>query len=96
MCASCGVCMCVCVYTLVCECLCVSPSVYAPPGVNVQIWKTQQWPQDLKMSVFLSIPKKDNAKECSNYCTIALISHAEKVRHKVFQVRLQQYVRKEQ
>ena len=76
-------------------CLCVSPSVYVPPGVNVQIWKIQQWPQDFKMSVFLSIPKKDNAKECSNYCTIALISHARKIRHKVFQVRLQQYVRRE-
>ena len=59
-----------------------------------QIWKTQ--PQDWKSSVFISIPKKDNAKECLNYYTIVLISHAEKVRHKVFQVRLQQYVRKEQ
>ena len=44
-----------------------------------QIWKTQQWPQDTKRSVFISIPKKGNAKECSNYCTIALISHASKV-----------------
>ena len=44
-----------------------------------QIWKTQQWPQDWKRSVFIPIPKKDNAKECSNYCTIALISHASKV-----------------
>ena len=44
-----------------------------------QIWKTQQWPQDWKRSVFISIPKKGNTKECSNYCTIALISHASKV-----------------
>ena len=44
-----------------------------------QIWKTQQWPQDWKRSVFIPIPKKGNAKECSNYCTIALISHASKV-----------------
>ena len=54
-----------------------------------QIWKTQQWPQDWKKSVF---PKKDNAKECSNYCTIALISHARKVMLKILQVRLQQYM----
>ena len=57
-----------------------------------QIWKTQQWPQDWKRSVFISIPKKGNAKECSNYCTIALISHASKVMLKVLQARLQQYV----
>ena len=57
-----------------------------------QIWKTQQWPQDWKTSVFIPIPKKDNAKECSNYHTIALISHASKVMLKIFQVRLQQYV----
>ena len=48
-----------------------------------QIWKPQQWPQDWKRSVFISIPKKGNAKECSNYCTIALISHANKVMHKI-------------
>ena len=54
-----------------------------------QIWKTQQWPQDWKISVFISIPKKDNAKECSNYHTIALISHASKVKLKILQVRLQ-------
>ena len=47
-----------------------------------QIWKPQQWPQDWKRSVFISIPKEDNAKECSNYCTIALISYASKVMHK--------------
>ena len=57
-----------------------------------QIWKTQQWPQDWKRAVFIQIPKKDNAKECSNYCTIALISHASKVMLKVLQERLQQYV----
>ena len=57
-----------------------------------QIWKTQQWPQDLKRSVFIPIPKKGNAKECSNYCTIALISHARKVMLKILQARLQQYV----
>ena len=53
-----------------------------------QIWKTQQWPQDWKMSVFIPIPKKGNAKECSNYCTIALISHASKVMLKILQTRL--------
>ena len=57
-----------------------------------QIWKTQQWPQDWKRSVFIPIPKKGNAKECSNYCTIALISHASKVMLKILQARLQQYV----
>ena len=57
-----------------------------------QIWKTQQWPQDWKRSVFIPIPKKGNAKECSNYCTIALISHASKVMLKILQTRLQQYV----
>ena len=60
-----------------------------------QIWKTQQWPQDWKRSVFIPIPKKDNAKECSNYSTIALISHASKVMLKIFQARLQQYVNRE-
>ena len=57
-----------------------------------QIWKTQQWPQDWKKSVFIPIPKKDNAKECSNYHTIALISHASKVMLKILQTRLQQYM----
>ena len=56
-----------------------------------QIWKTQQWPQDWKRSVFIPIPNKGNAKECSNYCTIALISHASKVMLKILQARLQQY-----
>ena len=57
-----------------------------------KIWKTQQWPQDWKRSVFIPIPKKGNAKECSNYCTIALISHASKVMLNILQARLQQYV----
>ena len=57
-----------------------------------QIWKTQQWPQDWKRSVFIAIPKKGNAKECSNYCTIALISPTSKVMLKILQARLQQYV----
>ena len=57
-----------------------------------QIWKTQEWPQDWKRSVFIQIPKKGNARECSNYCTIACILHASKVMLKVFQVRLQQYM----
>ena len=57
-----------------------------------QIWKTKQWPQDWKKSVFISIPKKVNAKECSNYRTIALISHTSKVMLKILQARLQQYM----
>ena len=57
-----------------------------------QIWKTQQWPQDWKRSVFIPIPNKDNAKECSNYHTIALISHASNVMLKILQARLQQYM----
>ena len=60
-----------------------------------QIWKTQQWPQDWKRSVFIPIPKKGKAKECSNYRTIALISHASKVMLKILQVRLQQYMNRE-
>ena len=60
-----------------------------------QIWKTQQWPQDWKMSIFIPIPKKGNAKECSNYCTIALISYASKVMLKILQARLQQYMNHE-
>ena len=55
-----------------------------------QMWKTQQWPQDWKRSVFILIPEKDNAKECSEYCIIALISHASKVMLKILQNRLQQ------
>ena len=61
-------------------------------SVCQQIWKIQQWPQDWKMSVFIPIPKTGNAKECSNYHTIALISHASKVMLKILQARLQQSV----
>ena len=57
-----------------------------------QIWKTQQWPQDWKRSVFIPTPKKGNAKECLNYCSIGLISHASKIMLKILQARLQQYV----
>ena len=60
-----------------------------------QIWKTQQWPQDWKRSVFIPIPKKGNGKECSNYYTIGLISHTSKVMLKILQARLQQYVNRE-
>jgi len=60
-----------------------------------QIWKTQQWPQDWKWSIFISIPKKGSAKECSNYLTIALILHAWEVMLKILQARLQQYVNRE-
>ena len=59
------------------------------------IWKTQQWAQDWKMSVFISNPKKGNDNECSHYCTIALISHASKIMLKILQARLQQYVNHE-
>ena len=60
-----------------------------------QIWKTQQWPQDWKRSVFIPIPKKGNVKECSNYRTIVLISHDSKIMLKILQARLQQYVNHE-
>ena len=60
-----------------------------------QIWKNQQWPQDWKRSVFIPIPKKGNAEECSNYRTTALISHASKIMLKILRVRLQQYVNQE-
>ena len=60
-----------------------------------QIWKPQQWPQDWKRSIFIPIPKKGNGKECSNYHTIALISHATKVMLKILQARFQQYVNRE-
>ena len=60
-----------------------------------QIWKTQQWPRDWKMSVFIPIPKKGNAKECPNYRTIALISHTSKVMLKILQARLPQYMNRE-
>ena len=65
------------------------------PSICQQIWKTQQWPQDQKRSVFIPIPKKGNAKECSNYHTTALISHASKILLKILQARLQQYVNRE-
>ena len=61
-------------------------------SIGQQIWKIQQWPQDWKRSVFIPIPKKGNAKECSNYCTFVLISHASKVMLKNLQARFQQYV----
>ena len=64
-------------------------------SIRQQIWKTQQWPQDWKRSVFIPIPKKGNAKECSNYHTIALISHASKVMLKIPQARFQQYMKYE-
>ena len=64
-------------------------------SVCEQIWKTQQWPQDWKRSVFIPIPKKGNAKECSNHHTIALISHTSKVMLKILQARLQQFVNHE-
>ena len=60
-----------------------------------QIWKTQQWPQDWKRSVFITIPKKGHAKKCSNYRTIALISHTSKIMLKILQSRLQQYMNRE-
>ena len=63
-------------------------------SISQEIWKTQQWPQGWKRSVFIPIPKKGNAKECSNYCMIALISHASKVILKILQARLQ-YVNRE-
>ena len=66
--------------------------VKALQSLHQHIWKTQQWPQDWKKSVFIPIPKKGNVKECSNYHTIALISHASKVMLKILQARLQQYV----
>ena len=61
-------------------------------SIGQQLWKTQQWPQDWKRSVFIPIPKKGNVKECSNYHTIALISHSSKVMLKILQARLQQYM----
>ena len=61
-------------------------------SIRQQIWKIQQWPQDWKRSVFTSVPKKGNAKECSNYHTVALISPASKIMLKILQARLQQYM----
>ena len=70
-------------------------AVKALHSICQQIWKTQQWPQYWKRSVFIPIPKKGNAKECSNYCPVVLISHASKVMLKILQARLQQYVNRE-
>ena len=68
-------------------------AVKVPHSICQQIGKTHQWPWDWKRSVFIPVPKKGNAKECSNCCTIALISHANKVRLKMLQARLQQYMK---
>ena len=67
-------------------------AVKVPHSICQQIWKSQQWPWDWKRSVFILIPKKGNAKECSNYHTVALISHVSKGMLKILQARLQQYV----
>ena len=67
-------------------------AVKVPHSICQQIWKTQQWLQDQKMSVFIPVPKKSNVKECSKYCTISLISHASKIMLKILQARLQQYI----
>ena len=67
-------------------------AVKVPHSICQQIWKTQHWPQDQKRSVFIPIPKKGNAKECSNYHTVALISRASKVMLKILPAMLQQYV----
>ena len=67
-------------------------AVKVPHSIYQKIWKTQPWPQDWKKSVFIPIPKKENAEECSNYHTIALISHARKNMLKILQARLQEYV----
>ena len=75
--------------------ICLSSAVKVLHSICQQIWKTQQWPQDWKRSVFIPIPKKGNSKECSNYHTIALISHASKVMLKILQARLQQYMNRE-
>ena len=64
-------------------------------SISQQIWKTQQWPQDWKRSVLIPIPKKGNAKECSNYCKIARMSHTSKVMLKILQARLQQHMNRE-
>ena len=70
-------------------------SVKVLHSICQQIWKTQQWPQDWKRSVFILITKKGNAKECSSYCTIILISHAGKVMLKILQARFHQYMNQE-
>ena len=75
--------------------ICLSSAVKVLHSICQQIWKTQQWPQDWKRSVFISIPKKGYAKECSSYHSIALISHASKIMLKILQARLQQYTNSE-
>ena len=70
-------------------------AVKVPHSICLQIWKIQQWPQDWKRLVFIPVPKKGNAKEYSNYCTIALISHVSKVMLKILQARLRQYMNRE-
>ena len=93
--------MCVCVCVCVCVCDGISVEVFQTPkdaasevvhSICHQIWKTQQWPQDWKMSVFIPIPKKGNAKEYSDYYTIELISHTSKLMLKILQVKLEQYM----
>ena len=69
--------------------------IYMLHSICQQIYKTQQVPQDWKRSIFILIPKKGNAKECSNYCTTALVSHAGKIMLKILRARLQQYVNRE-
>ena len=76
-------------------CVILFDAVKVLHSIYQQIWKTHQWPQDWKRLVFVPIPKKGNAKECSNYHTVALISHASKVMLKILQARLQQYVNRE-
>ena len=70
-------------------------TIHSLHSICQQTWKTQQWPQDWKRSVFIPIPKNGNDNECSNYCTVALISHASKVMLKILQPRLQQYMNQE-
>ena len=70
-------------------------AIKVPHSICQETWKTQQWPQDWKRSVFIAIPKKGNPKECSNYCTIALISQASKAMLKILHARLQQYMNRE-
>ena len=70
-------------------------AVKALHSIRQQIWKIQQWPQDWKRSVFIPIPKKGDAKQCSNYCTIAFVSRASKVMLKILQARLRQYLNQE-
>ena len=83
------------VFYLPSQCVYLVLAVKVLHSICQQIWKTQQWPQDWKRSVFIPIPKKGNAQECSNYHTIALISHASKVMLKILQARIQQYMNRE-